>query len=211
MTKQRLEPGAAASLALNTLLSQVTALVAMSSGALRLQLESLEQIIRSNIAMIEEASDGQVDDYNELSDELTRAYQDLDTKQASIINLRESVQNLKAELEAISQQHQAALQAEQSARLDAEGKTARTETKLVAANAENQRIAKDLKDLKALDPAGMKKRLTAKQKELDSAKGAQVELRSQNMKLKTKSVSDDPEDRRAVQDHRSSPGQHRHA
>ena len=191
MTEQRLEPGAAASLALNTLLSQVTALVAMSSGALRLQLESLEQIIRSNIAMIEEASDGQVDDYNELSDELTRAYQDLDTKQASIINLRESVQNLKAELEAISQQHQAALQAEQSARLDAEGKTARTETKLVAANAENQRIARDLKDLKALDPAGMKKRLTAKQKELDSAKGAQVELRSQNMKLKTKSVSDD--------------------
>lgn len=36
--------------------------------------------------MIGEASDGQVDDYNELSDELTRAYQDLDTKQASIIN-----------------------------------------------------------------------------------------------------------------------------
>lgn len=191
MTEQRLEPGAAASLALNTLLSQVTALVAMSSGALRLQLESLEQMISSNIAMIGEASDGQVDDYNELSDELTRVYQELDTKQASIINLRESVQSLKVELEAISQQHQAALQEEQSARLDAEGKTARIETKLVAANAESQRLNRELKELKSLDPAGMKKRLTAKQKELDAAKAAQVELRSQNMKLKTKSVSDE--------------------
>jgi hypothetical protein len=38
---------------------------------------------------------------------------------------------------------------------------------------------------------GTKKRLTAKQKELDAAKAAQVDLRSQNLKLKTKSVSDD--------------------
>ena len=191
MTEQRLEPGAAASLALNTLSAQVTAIINAASGAAKVQAESLMTLLNSNIGMIIEAANDQVDEINELIDQLEQRDSSLLKQSNLVIDLRKKIEELIRSQEEAEAQHQAALQAEQSARLDAEGVSARLETKLVAASAENQRIARELKDLKALDPAGMKKRLTAKQKELDSAKAAQVELRSQNMKLKTKSVSDD--------------------
>ena len=191
MTEQRLEPGAAASLALNTLSAQVTAIINAASGAAKVQAESLMTLLNSNIGMIIEAANDQVDEINELIDQLEQRDSSLLKQSNLVIDLRKKIEELIRSQEEAEAQHQAALQEEQSARLDAEGKTARIETKLVAANAESQRLNRELKELKSLDPVGMKKRLTAKQKELDAAKAAQVDLRSQNLKLKTKSVSDD--------------------
>ena len=191
MTEQRLEPGAAASLALNTLSAQVTAIINASSGNAKSQAESLMTLLNSNIGMIIEAANDQVDEINELIDQLEQRDSSLLKQSNLVIDLRKKIEELISSQEEAEAQHQAALQEEQSARLDAEGKTARTETKLVAANAESQRLNRELKELKSLDPVGTKKRLTAKQKELDAAKAAQVDLRSQNLKLKTKSVSDD--------------------
>ena len=191
MTEQRLEPGAAASLALNTLSAQVTAIINAASGAAKVQAESLMTLLNSNIGMIIEAANDQVDEITELIDQLEQRASSLLKQSNLVIDLRKKIEELISLQEEAEAQHQAALQEEQSARLDAEGKTARIETKLVAANAESQRLNRELKELKSLDPVGMKKRLTAKQKELDAAKAAQVDLRSQNLKLKTKSVSDD--------------------
>jgi len=191
MTEQRLEPGAAALLALNTLSAQVTAIINAASGAAKVQAESLMTLLNSNIGMIIEAANDQVDEINELIDQLEQRDSSLLKQSNLVIDLRKKIEELISLQEEAEAQHQAALQEEQSARLDAEGKTARTETKLVAANAESQRLNRELKELKSLDPVGTKKRLNAKQKELDAAKAAQVELRSQNLKLKTKSVSDD--------------------
>ena len=191
MTEQRLEPGAAASLALNTLSAQVTAIINAASGAAKVQAESLMTLLNSNIGMIIEAANDQVDEINELIDQLEQRDSSLLKQSGLVIDLRKKIEELISSQEESEALHQAALQEEQSARLDAEGKTARTETKLVAANAESQRLNRELKELKSLDPVGTKKRLNAKQKELDAVKAAQVELRSQNLKLKTKSVSDD--------------------
>ena len=70
MTEQRLEPGAAASLALNTLSAQVTAIINAASGAAKVQAESLMTLLNSNIGMIIEAANDQVDEINELIDQL---------------------------------------------------------------------------------------------------------------------------------------------
>ena len=156
MTEQRLEPGAAASLALNTLSAQVTAIINAASGAAKVQAESLMTLLNSNIGMIIEAANDQVDEINELIDQLEQRDSSLLKQSNLVIDLRKKIEELISLQEEAEAQHQASLQEEQSARLDAEGKTARTETKLVAANAESQRLNRELKELKSLDPAGTK-------------------------------------------------------
>ena len=120
MTEQRLEPGAAASLALNTLSAQVTAIINAASGAAKVQAESLMTLLNSNIGMIIEAANDQVDEINELIDQLEQRDSSLLKQSNLVIDLRKKIEELIRSQEEAEALHQAALQAEQSARLDAE-------------------------------------------------------------------------------------------
>lgn len=186
-----LTPGSAAQLAANTLLSQVNALAELTSGAVKAQLETLASMIESNTGMIIEASNAQVDQINDLIDELERRdSSDIGSKKAES-ELRKVIESLKAQLAQQAAENLEAIQAEQSEKLDAQSLVAKMEAKLIAARATETRITRELHELKQLDPAGTKKRLQAKQAELDTLRKTVAEMRSQILKLKTKSVSDD--------------------
>jgi hypothetical protein len=96
MTEQRLEPGAAASLALNTLSAQINALINCASGAARMQAESLLTLLNSNMTMIIEAANDQVDEMNNLIDQLEQRDGELFQSQAESVRLAKELKALRA-------------------------------------------------------------------------------------------------------------------
>ncbi len=90
MTDQRLEPGAAASLALNTLSAQINALINCTTGAAKMQAESLLTLLNSNMTMIVDAANDQVDEINALIDQLEQRDAELEqVKQEAARSTRE--------------------------------------------------------------------------------------------------------------------------
>ena len=96
MTEQRLEPGAATSLALNTLTAQVNALINCTAGAAKLQAEGLLVLLNSNMTMISEASNDQVDELNSLIDELESRDLELIASQKEAARLTTELKGLRA-------------------------------------------------------------------------------------------------------------------
>ena len=96
MTEQRLEPGAAASLALNTLSAQVTAIINAASGVAKVQAESLMTLLNSNIGMIIEAANDQVDEINELIDQLEQRDAELNAAQQEVTRTTQELKHLRA-------------------------------------------------------------------------------------------------------------------
>ncbi|GAA4493646.1 hypothetical protein [Pseudaeromonas paramecii] len=94
--EQRLEPGAAAQLALNTLTAQIQVLIASTSGSTKLQAESLQTLLVSNMQMITEASNDQVDDYNAICDVLECRDKELQKAQDEAVRLAKELRNLQA-------------------------------------------------------------------------------------------------------------------
>lgn len=90
MTEQRLEPGAAASLALNTLSAQINALINCTTGAAKMQADSLLTLLNSNMTMIVDAANDQVDEINALIDQLEQRDAELEqVKQEAACSARE--------------------------------------------------------------------------------------------------------------------------
>lgn len=113
MTEQRLEPGAAASLALNTLSAQVTAIINASSGTAKAQAESLLALLNSNMGMIIEASNDQVDELNDLMDQLEQRDDELIKSQREATQLAKDLKQLRtgraddeAKVKAIMAEHE---------------------------------------------------------------------------------------------------------
>ena len=68
----QINPGTAATLAHNTLTAQINAIIAGASGATKSQAESLLALVDSNMQLIIDASNHQVDEINDLIDELEK-------------------------------------------------------------------------------------------------------------------------------------------
>ena len=96
MTEQRLEPGAAASLALNTLSAQINALINCSTGAAKMQAESLLTLLNSNMTMILEAANDQVDEMNNLIDQLEKSDAELNAAQQEATRVTLELKKLRA-------------------------------------------------------------------------------------------------------------------
>lgn len=96
MTEQRLEPGAAASLALNTLSAQINALINCATGAAKAQAESLMILLNSNMAMIIDAANDQVDEINELIDQLEQRDAELNSAQQEVTKTARELKQLRA-------------------------------------------------------------------------------------------------------------------
>jgi hypothetical protein len=96
MTEQRLEPGAAASLALNTLSAQINALINCATSAAKMQAESLLTLLNSNMTMILEAANDQVDEMNNLIDQLEQRDAELFKSQGESVRLAKELRLLRA-------------------------------------------------------------------------------------------------------------------
>jgi len=148
--EQRLEPGAAAQLALNTLTAQIQALIASTSGSTKLQAESLQTLLVSNMQLITEASNAQVDDYNAICDELECRDKELQKAQGEAVRLAKELRNLQAgraedekKVRAIMAEHEQVKNQRDNYKRDADetGKL-RAEVKRLRNQAENHAKAK---------------------------------------------------------------------
>lgn len=91
MTEQRLEPGTAASLALNTLSSQINSIISFATGTTKEMAESLLTLLNSNMQMIVDASNEQVDEINSLIDAV-------EARDAELISVKQDATRLAKEL-----------------------------------------------------------------------------------------------------------------
>ena len=94
MTK--INPGTAATLAHNTLTAQINAIIAGASGAIKLQAESLLALVDSNMQLIIEASNAQVDEIDFLVDTLHVRDGELDKAVANEVILSKELTKLRA-------------------------------------------------------------------------------------------------------------------
>lgn len=90
----QLTPGAAACLAHNTLLSQISTLLNITAGSVRAQIESLSAMLTSNIDMIIEASNGQVDEIDGLIDQLEARDKEVDDLKISLSRSQADVRQM---------------------------------------------------------------------------------------------------------------------
>ena len=90
----QLTPGAAASLAHNSLSSQITALLSITSGSVRAQLESLSVSLASNMDMIIESSNSQVDEIDSLIDQLEARDKEVDELKISLSRSQADVRQM---------------------------------------------------------------------------------------------------------------------
>ena len=91
---EQLNPGTAAHLALNTLSSQINALINITTGAVQSQMQSLASMLASNIDMIVEASNNQVD-------EIEKSYQLLDKRFLEMSVLKDQLAETQSTLDSV--------------------------------------------------------------------------------------------------------------
>lgn len=96
MTEQRLEPGAAATLAHNTLSAQISALINITTGAAQAQANGLQMLLDSNMAMVVEASNEQVDELNSLIDLIEQRDNELSQVKQEAVRLAIELKNMRA-------------------------------------------------------------------------------------------------------------------
>ena len=92
----QINPGTAATLAHNTLTAQINAIIAGASGATKSQAESLLALVDSNMQLIIEASNHQVDEVNCLIDELEQRDAELARSQADAKKAEKELAALQA-------------------------------------------------------------------------------------------------------------------
>jgi len=93
---EELNPGSAATLAHKTLSSQLEAIIAGASGVTKAQAESLAVLLDSNMQLIVEASNRQVDEENGLIDELEQRDAELSKAQVEAVRLAKDLKSLQA-------------------------------------------------------------------------------------------------------------------
>ena len=93
---EELNPGSAATLAHKTLSSQLEAIIAGASGVTKAQAESLAVLLDSNMQLIVEASNAQVDETNALIDELEQRDAELSKAQGEAVRLAKDLKSLQA-------------------------------------------------------------------------------------------------------------------
>lgn len=167
-----LNPSEATSLALNTLTSQIRNILLMPDGPAKAAIGSFESLLTASLTMISEAANAHIDEFNTLIGELESRDGELLTQAALVSELRQQV--------AEAEQRIAAARQEGSAELEANGaelyKLQRTlndvQTKYSALQYSTRLLERQLADLNAMDPAGMKRRIKEKNDLLEQQRTA---------------------------------------
>lgn len=167
-----LNPSEATSLALNTITSQIRLLADMPAEHCKQAVAGLEPIVTANLAMISEAANAHIDEFNDLIDELEGRDDELLTQTAIVSELRQQVVEAEHRIVAARQEGATGLEA-----MDAElYKLQRTlndvQTKYSTLQYSARQLERQLADLNAMDPAGMKRRIKEKNELLEEQRTA---------------------------------------
>lgn len=167
-----LNPSEATSLALNTLTSQIRNILLMPDGPAKAAIGSFETLLTANLTMISEAANAHIDEFNGLVDQLEARDGELLTQAANVSELRQQVSEAEQRIVAARQEGATGLEA-----MDAElYKLQRTlndvQTKYSALQYSSRQLERQLADLNAMDPAGMKRRIKEKNELLEEQRTA---------------------------------------
>lgn len=167
-----LNPSEATSLALNTLTNQIRLLADMPAEHCKQAVAGLEPIVTANLTMISESANAHIDEFNTLIGELEARDGELDEQIALVSQLRQQVAEAEQRIAAARQEGAAELEAKADELYKAQRALNEIETKFSALQFTSRQTDRQLADLKAMDPKGMKDRIKEKNKELEDLRTA---------------------------------------
>lgn len=162
----------ATSLALNTLTSQIRNILLMPDGPAKAAIGSFEILLTANLTMISEATNAHIDEFNGLIDQLEARDGELLTQAAIVSELRQQVAEAEQHIAAARQEGAAELEAKADELYKAERALNDVQTKYSALQYTSRQLERQLSDLNAMDPAGMKRRIKEKNELLEEQRTA---------------------------------------
>ena len=156
-----LNPSEATSLALNTLTSQIRNILLMPDGPAKAAIGSFETLLNANLTMISEAANAHIDEFNTLIGELEGRDGELLTQAALVSELRQQVAEAEQRIVAKAGELYKAQRALNE-----------IEAKFSALQFTSRQTDRQLADLNAMDPAGMKRRIKEKNELLEEQRTA---------------------------------------
>jgi hypothetical protein len=167
-----LNPSEATSLALNTLTSQIRNILLMPDGPAKAAIGSFETMLTANLSMISESANAHIDEFNDLIGELEGRDSELLTQAALVSNLRQQVAEAEMRIAAARQDGAADLEAKEDEIYKLQRTLNDVQTKFSAMQYSSRQLERQLADLSAMDPAGMKRRIKEKNELLEEQRTA---------------------------------------
>lgn len=167
-----LNPSEATSLALNTLTSQIRNILLMPDGPAKAAIGSFETLLTANLTMISEAANAHIDELNTLIGELEARDSELLTQAILVSQLRQQVDEAEQRITAARQEGADELDAKADELYKAQRVLNDVQTKYSALQYTSRQLERQLSDLNAMDPAGMKRRIKEKNELLEQQRTA---------------------------------------
>lgn len=167
-----LNPSEATSLALNTLTSQIRNILLMPDGPAKAAIGSFETLLTANLTMISEAANAHINEFNVLVGELEARDSELLTQAILVSQLRQQVAEAEQRIAAARQEGAADLEAKAGELYKAQRALNDVQTKYGALQYATRQLERQLADLNAMDPAGMKRRIKEKNELLEEQRTA---------------------------------------
>ncbi len=167
-----LNPSEATSLALNTLTSQIRNILLMPDGPAKAAIGSFESLLTANLTMISEAANAHIDEFNTLIGELEGRDGELLTQAALVSELRQQVAEAEQRITTARQEGATGLEAKADELYKAQRALNDVQTKYSALQYNARQLERQLADLNAMDPAGMKRRIKEKNELLEEQRTA---------------------------------------
>lgn len=167
-----LNPSEATSLALNTITSQIRLLADMPAEHCKQAVAGLEPIVTANLTMISEAANAHIDEFNGLIDQLEARDDELLTQAALVSELRQQVAEAEQRIAAVRQEGATGLEAKADELYKLQRTLNDVESKYSALQFTSRQLERQLADLNAMDPAGMKRRIKEKNELLEEQRTA---------------------------------------
>ncbi|HDX8451409.1 TPA: hypothetical protein RQN21_000927 [Aeromonas hydrophila] len=167
-----LNPSEATSLALNTLTSQIRNILLMPDGPAKAAIGSFETLLTANLTMISEAANAHIDELNTLIGELEERDSELLTQAILVSQLRQQVDEAEQRITAARQEGADELDAKADELYKAQRVLNDVQTKYGALQYTSRQLERQLSDLNAMDPAGMKRRIKEKNELLEEQRTA---------------------------------------
>lgn len=167
-----LNPSEATSLALHTLTSQIRNILLMPDGPAKAAIGGFETLLTANLTMISEAANAHIDEFNGLIDQLVARDGELDEQIALVSQLRQQVAEAEQRIAAARQEGAADLEAKAGELYKAQRALNDVQTKYGALQYATRQLERQLADLNAMDPAGMKRRIKEKNELLEEQRTA---------------------------------------
>ena len=167
-----LNPSEATSLALNTLTSQIRNILLMPDGPAKAAIGGFETLLTANLTMISEAANAHINEFNVLVGELEARDSELLTQAILVSQLRQQVAEAEQRIAAARQEGAAELEAMADELYKAQRILNDVQTKYGALQYATRQLERQLADLNAMDPAGMKRRIKEKNELLEEQRTA---------------------------------------